>query len=410
LKNKIGYIGHRRFLDKSHPYRRSRLFNGKTETRDPPRKYTPKEVAEKVERVKDFEHGKNPIISRKRKRATVPGEPTWHLKVSLHHLPYWPELKLAHNLDVMHIEKNICDNIVGTLLELEGRNKDTVSARIDLKKFKMWKKYWLKKIVKDDDDAAVTYAKPPAPWTLSKEQKRHLCRYLANTRFPDGYCANWGRCVNIDGCKVTGMKTHDCHILLQRVLPAGLKGIASKEMYVAIAELGRFFRELCAKTLKVDVLNRLKVEIVVILCKLEKLFPPAFFDVMVHLAIHLPDEALLRGPVHYGWMYPVERRLGYLKSTVRNKARPEGSIAESYIVDECLIFCSRFFKDGTETRFNKDDRNQDIRRKPDPDEMEVFSVGAKGLGKSILKHFDKEFDKMVWYVLNNCDDVERYIK
>ncbi|KAK1627079.1 hypothetical protein QYE76_001394 [Lolium multiflorum] len=408
LKNKIGYIGHRRFLDKSHPYRRSRLFNGKAETRDPPRKYTTKEVAAKVESVKDFEHGKNPI-SRKRKRATVPGEPTWHLKVSLHHLPYWPELKIAHNLDVMHIEKNICDNIVGTLLELEGRNKDTVSARIDLKKFKMWEKYWLKKIVKDDGDAAVTYAKPPAPWTLSKEQKRHLCRYLANTRFPDGYCANWGRCVNIDGCKVTGMKTHDCHILLQRVLPAGLKGIASKEMYVAIAELGRFFRELCAKTLKVDVLNRLKVEIVVILCKLEKLFPPAFFDVMVHLAIHLPEEALLRGPVHYGWMYPVERRLGYLKSTVRNKARPEGSIAEGYIVDECLIFCSRFFKDGTETRFNRDDRNQDIRRKPDRDEMEVFSVGAKGLGKSILNHFDKEFDKMVWYVLNNCDDVERYI-
>ena len=95
---------------------------------------------------------------------------------------------------------------------------------------------------------------------------------------------------------------------------------------------------------------------------------------------------------------------------VRNKARPEGSIAEGYIVDECLIFCSRFFKDGTETRFNKDDRNQDIRRKPDRDEMEVFSVGAEGLGKSILKHFDKEFDKMVWYVLNNCDDVERYIK
>ena len=60
----------------------------------------------------------------------------------------------------MHIEKNICDNIVGTLLELEGRNKDTVSARIDLKKFKIWEKYWLKKIVKDDDDAAVTYAKP----------------------------------------------------------------------------------------------------------------------------------------------------------------------------------------------------------------------------------------------------------
>jgi hypothetical protein len=28
---------------------------------------------------------------------------------------------------------------------------------------------------------------------------------------------------------------------------------------------------------------------------------------MVHLAVHLPDEALLRGPVQYGWMYPIER-------------------------------------------------------------------------------------------------------
>jgi hypothetical protein len=89
-------------------------------------------------------------------------------------------------------------------------------------------------------------------------------------------------------------------------LAAGLKDIAPKEMYDAIADLGRFFRELCARTLKVKVLERLKVEIVLILCILEKLFPPAFFDVMIHLAVHLPNEAILRGPVHYGWMYPVE--------------------------------------------------------------------------------------------------------
>ena len=78
---------------------------------------------------------------------------------------------------------------------------------------------------------------------------------------------------------------------------------------------------------------------------------------MVHLVVHLPDEALLRGPIQYGWMFPVERRLGYLKSTVRNKARPEGSIAESYIGDECLIFCSRYLKEDIETYFNQRDRD-----------------------------------------------------
>ena len=244
-----------------------------------------------------------------------------------------------------------------------------------------------------------------------KENKVKLCTYFANARFPDGVAGNIARCVDITGGKVSGLKTHDCHILLQRVLPAGLKGAAStKQMYEAIAELGRFFRELCCTTLKVDVLERMKVEIVLILCKLELIFPPAFFDVMVHLAIHLPEEALLRGPVQYGWMYPIERRMGYLKATVRQKGQPEGSIAEGYIVDECLTFCSRFFSDDTETRFNKPYRNQDKARKVSPGEFEFFSDGAKPLGKQKLVHFDNEFDQMVWYVLDNCDEARVYIE
>lgn len=131
---------------------------------------------------------------------------------------------------------------------------------------------------------------------------------------------------------------------------------------------------------------------------------------MVHLAIHLPKEALLRGPVHYGWMYPVERRLGYLKNTVRQMRYPEGSIAEGYIVDECLTFCSRYFNGDMETRFNKDERNQDKKRTVGPDEFKVFSDGAVGVGKSYLKTFENEFDKMVWYVLDNCEEAEPYIE
>ncbi|CAN1791692.1 hypothetical protein LINPERHAP1_LOCUS19427, partial [Linum perenne] len=72
---------------------------------------------------------------------------------------------------------------------------------------------------------------------------------------------------------------------------------------------------------------------------------------MVHLAVHLPHEAKLGGPVQYRWMYPIERFLGTLKGFVRNKAHPEGSIAESYIVNECLTFCSMYL-DGIETQFN----------------------------------------------------------
>ena len=57
----------------------------------------------------------------------------------------------------------------------------------------------------------------------------------------------------------------------------------------------------------------MKDDIVMILCKLEMIFLPAFFDIMVHVAVHLPREAELARPVHYRWMYPTERFMGKLK-------------------------------------------------------------------------------------------------
>ena len=44
-------------------------------------------------------------------------------------------------------------------------------------------------------------------------------------------------------------------------------------------------------------LNDLQQEIVVILCLLEKYFPPSFFDIMIHLIVHLVREVRLCGPV-----------------------------------------------------------------------------------------------------------------
>jgi hypothetical protein len=66
---------------------------------------------------------------------------------------------------------------------------------------------------------------------------------------------------------------------------------------------------------------------------------------MMHLPVHLAEEAKLGGPVCCRWMYLVERYLHTLKGYVRNKAHPEGSIAEGYISEECMVFCSLLLKD-----------------------------------------------------------------
>ena len=59
--------------------------------------------------------------------------------------------------------------------------------------------------------------------------------------------------------------------------------------------------------LKTYQLEHLENDIIVTLCKLERIFPPSFFDVMVHLPIHLASEAKVTGLVQDQWMYPIER-------------------------------------------------------------------------------------------------------
>ena len=68
-----------------------------------------------------------------------------------------------------------------------------------------------------------------------------------------------------------------------------------------------FLKGLCAKELNVDKLDELQSNVVLTLCRMEKMFPPGFFTIMVHLIVHLTKETKLGGPVFYRWMYPIER-------------------------------------------------------------------------------------------------------
>ena len=165
-----------------------------------------------------------------------------------------------------------------------------------------------------------------------------------------------------------------------------------------------FPAHLC-KDSKLKDLQKLEVNIALILCKLECIFPPAFFDIMVHLMIHLPKEALLGGPVHYRWMYRYECYIEKLKNYVRNRARPEGSIAEGYVIDEALTFCSMYLQ-GIETKFNRPERNEDpIQNGPMPSLL-VFQSCCRPIGKKNIVHLNDHLRKKThWYILNNCPEI-----
>ncbi|XP_068331574.1 uncharacterized protein [Pyrus communis] len=329
---KICYMGHQHFLEDNHRFRRQAItFNGRREHRSALRQWTGLQCLEELSTLR-FTFGKpnkDASVGQRRRRtsSSTSSNSQWKKKSIFYELPYWRHLLIRHNLDVMHIEKNICDSVVGTLLDIE-KSKDGLAARADLEFLN------IRYSQQPRREGNRTF-RPPALFTLKREEKTAFCKVLSTIRVPDGYSSNLSRCVHVNERKIHGLKSHDYHVLMQQLLPLAIRPVLPKAVTMVLLELSAIFRQLCSKKESEEGFKQLNSRIALTLCQLEKIFPPAFFDIMVHLPVHLADEAALAGPVQYRWMY-----LQTLKRYVRNKGRPEGSIAETYLVDECLSFCS----------------------------------------------------------------------
>ena len=92
------------------------------------------------------------------------------------------------------------------------------------------------------------------------------------------------------------MKSHDYHIWIERLLPTMVRGYVPEHVWQVLAELSYLFRQLCAKELSRTIIDDLEKAAPMLLCKLEKIFPPACFLSMQQLIVHLPYEARMGGP------------------------------------------------------------------------------------------------------------------
>ncbi|XP_072087746.1 uncharacterized protein [Arachis hypogaea] len=261
--HKTVYMDHRRFLPMNHPWRHNkRSFNRKTELRSPPQLLEGSAVFDILRESNMF----------------------------------------RHNLDVMHIEKNIVDSIIGTLLDIPGKTKDHAAARFDLKDMGIRKNLQ----PKDTKDGKKTKL-AKACFSMTPAEKTIFCSVLKAAKLPDGSASNIARCVHETEKKISGYKTHDAHFMLHYLLQVPIKSILPDHVAITLVRLCSFFHRICQKVISLDEVVNLEAEIAETLCQLERIFPPSFFNIMVHLPIHLANEVRLGGLVQYRWMYPVER-------------------------------------------------------------------------------------------------------
>nr|KAJ0199664.1 hypothetical protein LSAT_V11C600330190 [Lactuca sativa] len=235
--------------------------------------------------------------------------------------------------------------------------KDNVAARRDLKLYCRKRK-------------GVEYNER-AYYTLDKNQKKVICQWVEKLRFPNGYVSNLRRCVDVTGCRLFGMKSHDCHVFMQRLMTIAFHEMLPQQVWEALTEFNIFFKTLTATSITPKDLERIETEIPIILCKLETIFVFGIFNSMEHLPVHLPYKVKIAGHVQYRWMYPFERFVWYIimyvaifvsksvEKDVKNKARVEGSVVNAYLLREASIFCFHYFETGVPTRNRKLPRNDD---------------------------------------------------
>ncbi|KAM3359779.1 hypothetical protein P3S68_019490 [Capsicum galapagoense] len=317
----------------------------------------------KLSKSENLQHLEDNQSCRKKKKKNVGEDVTqqWKKKSIFFNLPYWEFNPLPHNLDLMHIEKNVFDNVIFTLLSDKEKSKDHVKAQKDLQDMGIRNDLWV-----DENDEFKLDA-----FAIPKNKKVGFLKTLKNISVLDGYSSNISRRIDLDQKRIFGLKSHDCHILMQHLLLIAIRNVLLRQI----------------------------------------LFPPLFFTVIIHLIIYLIDEVKKGGPVHYRWMYFVERLLGHFKSLVGNKSQPEGSIAESYIVEEALTLYSRYFEE-IESRLNRPKRvNDEPSQNEAYENSSMFPQQGKHVGGFItepLAHL--ETTQAHRYVLLNCAAVKPFIE
>nr|GEV77204.1 hypothetical protein [Tanacetum cinerariifolium] len=368
IDGKPTYAGHRRFLKKPYKWRRSHDFNGEIEDGDPPRKFDRDSIMAQLTRLPTHVKGKHSMYGGVKIKCSVLVELNWTKRSIFYELKYWSFLTLKHNLDVMHIKNNVLESILNTLL-MNDKSKDTTKARQDLKRLGIRSGLWL------GQNKNEKCTKPRAAYSFTPGDRKKFCQFIKGAKLPGGFGSNFKHKVTDNDTNITGLKSHDCHIMMQCLLPYGLQQYLPADIAKPIIELCLIFKQICSQSLMEDDVLKAHNMVVDIMRNIELIYPPGFFDIMIHLVIHLPLEALDGGPIRLRWMYPFERFTKKPKNYVRNKAKPKVSIAEGYVAEEALTFSSHYFQDVT-TKFNRLDRN--------------------------------ELKKVIWYVLQNSPEIDTY--
>jgi hypothetical protein len=189
----------------------------------------------------------------------------------------------------MHKEHNIAESIISMCFDVIDFLKDNVNARKDLATLCNHTSLEPKRNAKEN------LKRPLNLYCLKPVERKEILRWLKKLKFLYRDASNIKRAVNVSTGKLNGLKSHDYHIIIERLMPIMFCGYFNADLWKICTELSYFYRHICAKQVSKAMMQKLEKKIAVLICKMEKIFSPEWFNVMQHLLVHLPWEVRVGG-------------------------------------------------------------------------------------------------------------------
>jgi hypothetical protein len=241
---------------------------GKNVRKVPPKQKFGAHIMKLLDELKESQNGGFKDYGRKH---------NWSCKSCLWKPPYAKALILPHNIDLMHQKCNIAESIISMCFDVIGFSKDNINARKDLAAI------CNRPSLEPKRNAKGNMKRPWALYCLKPAKRKEILSWLKKLKFSDRYTCNIKWAVNISTGKLNGLKSHDYHIIIERLMLVIFRGYFNINIWKIFIELNYFYRQICAKHVSKVIMQKLEKEIAVLVCKIEKIFPTGWFNVKVHL-------------------------------------------------------------------------------------------------------------------------------
>ena len=138
--------------------------------------------------------------------------------------------------------KNVLESLLGTLMNMPEKTKDGPKARKDLEDLKIRKDLHRKKLMEETETEMEEGERgrkvnkkeenywPPSCFTLSAKEIDQFIKFLMGIKVNSGYCSKISRFLDPKKKRFSGMKSHDCHVMMTQILPVAIRGIMEKHV------------------------------------------------------------------------------------------------------------------------------------------------------------------------------------